>query len=146
MMDSNDVATKPRRSFLSYLLGGTLASVLAPVAYVVARYLRIPDRLPVTVLVGPVSSIPSGTSRFVKVGMADGILFHHEDGTFEAFNLRCTHAGCNVAWQGNAERFYCPCHGGVFDREGNVVEGPPKRGLDRLEVTIVKGTVQVTRG
>jgi Rieske Fe-S protein len=35
-----------------------------------------------------------------------------------------------------ATRFRCPCHGGVFDAEGNVVEGPPPRPLDRVEVRV----------
>ena len=28
-------------------------------------------------------------------------------------------------WEGHNDRFFCPCHNGVFDPEGNAVEGPP---------------------
>lgn len=58
-----------------------------------------------------------------------------EGGTQVVFNGRCTHLGCAYSWQTggeHAERFYCPCHGGVYDREGTVLDGPPPRGLDRL--------------
>jgi Rieske Fe-S protein len=34
------------------------------------------------------------------------------------------------------EEFFCPCHNGVFDKDGNVVSGPPPRPLDRFEVKV----------
>ena len=35
--------------------------------------------------------------------------------------------------------FACPCHGGAYDSEGNRTAGPPVRGLDRYEFSIVNG-------
>jgi menaquinol-cytochrome c reductase iron-sulfur subunit len=55
---------------------------------------------------------------------------------FVAFTLNCTHLGCPVLWQPGANLFMCPCHGGVYDRDGNVVSGPPPRGLERLNVRV----------
>jgi cytochrome b6-f complex iron-sulfur subunit len=135
----------PRRTFLSWLLGGTLASVLAPVAYVAARYLRLPNRLPASVNLGPASSMAPGSSRIIKIGLTDAIVLRRDDGSFDAFNLRCTHAGCNVSWKGDVEQFHCPCHDGLFDRNGQVVDGPPKRELERLVVVEVGGNMQVTK-
>jgi cytochrome b6-f complex iron-sulfur subunit len=102
--------------------------------------------MPVTLSLGPESSIQPGSARLVKLGLADAIVIRRNDGAFAAFNLRCTHAGCNVAWQAEAHRFYCPCHGGVFDSEGKVVEGPPKRPLERLDVQVDHGNVKVSNG
>jgi len=53
-----------------------------------------------------------------------------------AMSATCTHLGCQVNWDGKAERFNCPCHGGVYDATGKVLEGPPPRPLDRLEARI----------
>lgn len=53
-----------------------------------------------------------------------------------AFSATCTHLGCQVRWDGGSSRFRCPCHGGVFDAQGNVIEGPPPRPLDRLDARI----------
>jgi carotenoid phi-ring synthase / carotenoid chi-ring synthase len=50
-----------------------------------------------------------------------------------AFDLRCTHQGCPVAPQDDGS-FRCPCHGGVFDRSGTPVGGPPKLPLRRLPI------------
>ena len=42
-----------------------------------------------------------------------------------AFDTRCPHLGCKVHWEPEEDRFFCPCHQGVFDREGRAVAGPP---------------------
>lgn len=46
-----------------------------------------------------------------------------------AFDATCTHLGCHVAWDPQAQVFRCPCHGGVFDRTGAVKDGPPPEPL-----------------
>ncbi len=45
-------------------------------------------------------------------------------------NSRCTHLGCTVNWNDEAEGFLCPCHDALFDINGEVVNGPPPRPLD----------------
>lgn len=49
-----------------------------------------------------------------------------------AMSATCTHLGCQVRWDAPAAKFRCPCHGGVFDPQGQVVEGPPPRPLARI--------------
>lgn len=59
-----------------------------------------------------------------------------------AFDLRCTHQGCPVrpvVDAGALQGFDCPCHGGRFDKDGQVVSGPPKAPLERF--AIVDGKV-----
>lgn len=61
-------------------------------------------------------------------------------------NGRCTHLGCAYSWQSEGEhanRFYCPCHGGVYDLGGHVIDGPPPRQLDRLETKVEDGDLMV---
>lgn len=55
---------------------------------------------------------------------------------FAAMSNICTHLGCRVRWIADREQFFCPCHNAVFDKEGNVVAGPPPRPLDRYEIKI----------
>jgi menaquinol-cytochrome c reductase iron-sulfur subunit len=62
---------------------------------------------------------------------------------FTAFSIYCTHVGCPVSWRAGASLFICPCHGGVFDREGEVVAGPPQTPLVRHDVRIRDGQVEV---
>lgn len=51
-----------------------------------------------------------------------------------ARSLLCSHFGCRVQWEAARERYHCPCHEGVFDRDGRPVAGPPTRPLRLLPV------------
>ena len=62
---------------------------------------------------------------------------------FIAISTRCMHLGCPVSYKPPAQRFICPCHGGVYDFEGKVAGGPPVRPLDRFYTRIVRGRVEV---
>jgi menaquinol-cytochrome c reductase iron-sulfur subunit len=62
---------------------------------------------------------------------------------FVALSSRCMHLGCPVRYVAAAERFICPCHGGVYDFRGMVVGGPPVRPLDRFYTRVHNGLVQV---
>jgi quinol---cytochrome c reductase iron-sulfur subunit, bacillus type len=60
-----------------------------------------------------------------------------------ALSSRCMHLGCPVRYVQAAQRFICPCHGGVYDFRGKVAGGPPVRPLDRFYTRIRNGYVQV---
>jgi Rieske Fe-S protein len=49
----------------------------------------------------------------------------HEAESFMALSSTCPHLGCQVHWEGHNNRFFCPCHNGVFDPEGRGIGGPP---------------------
>ena len=59
------------------------------------------------------------------------------------YNSTCTHLGCAVRWDGPADQFRCACHGGAFDRVGNVTAGPPPRPMDRYETKVDAGMLLV---
>src|SRR5581483_509036 len=52
---------------------------------------------------------------------------------FKALSLVCTHQGCTVNYSN--QQFYCPCHGGSYDQNGNVLSGPPPSPLKSLTVS-----------
>ncbi len=62
---------------------------------------------------------------------------------FVAISTRCMHLGCPVRYTPAAERFICPCHGGVYDFEGKVSGGPPVRPLDRFYTRVVGDRVEL---
>ena len=45
---------------------------------------------------------------------------------FIAISTRCMHLGCPVRYTPAAQRFICPCHGGVYDFEGKVDRRPAR--------------------
>jgi Rieske Fe-S protein len=77
------------------------------------------------------------------------------DSGFLALSWKCTHLGCVVPFQDDAPsldklaplgRFNCPCHGGMYDRYGQVISGPPPRPLDLYPIKIDAGKILVDTG
>jgi cytochrome b6-f complex iron-sulfur subunit len=61
---------------------------------------------------------------------------------FIALSSTCPHLGCQVNWEGQNDRFFCPCHNGVFDPSGKAISGPPadaKQSLDQYPLKIDRG-------
>lgn len=70
-------------------------------------------------------------------------LRRESNGEFIAFSIHCTHMGCPVRWLPDAELFMCPCHGGVYYKDGTVAAGPPPQPLVRYEVRVTNGQVEI---
>ena len=61
-------------------------------------------------------------------------VFKDENGEIVALSPVCKHLGCTVDWNTddkNPERFFCPCHYGLYEKDGTNVKGtPPTAPLD----------------
>jgi menaquinol-cytochrome c reductase iron-sulfur subunit len=68
---------------------------------------------------------------------------HTTDEPYVAISNRCMHLGCPVRYVQAAQRFICPCHGGVYGQLGQVDGGPPVRPLDRFYTRVNAGRVEV---
>jgi Rieske Fe-S protein len=44
---------------------------------------------------------------------------------FVALSSICPHLGCQVRFEAQHARFFCPCHNGVFAPDGRALSGPP---------------------
>jgi Rieske Fe-S protein len=65
------------------------------------------------------------------------VIFIEKDGdAYRALSATCSHLGCRVNWDASSSTYKCPCHGGVYDRQGNVVSGPPPAPLTRINVRL----------
>lgn len=143
-----------RRTFLAYL-SGALSAFIGIVAgvpilgYLAAPLATRPEALRVNL--GKVEAFKEGEPRLMTftVTRRDGWVEVREartcwvvpepGGKFLVFNGRCTHLGCGYSWRTSGEhrdKFFCPCHDGLYDRQGSVIGGPPPRPLDRLEATV----------
>ncbi len=141
---------RSRRGFLGFL-GAVGLGWLAAAIYPVFRYLSPqapPDpfgedgRALVEKITSAEVSQP-GMGGNGKYGNRGLLIFRNQSGTLKAFDSKCTHAGCNVAFEG--ERIYCHCHGGTYDLEGRNIAGPPPRPLTELGVVEEDGLLHVYR-
>jgi Rieske Fe-S protein len=89
---------------------------------------------------------PGDTLRYqLPSGRAVTIARRGETGTaadFFALSSTCPHLGCQVHWEPQNNRFFCPCHNGAFDPEGKAVAGPPAeagQSLPRYEIEVSNG-------
>jgi Rieske Fe-S protein len=65
---------------------------------------------------------------------------------FQVFAVNCAHLGCPVRWFPQSGLFMCPCHGGVYYRDGSRASGPPERGLFEYPYKVQNGLVTIQAG
>ena len=132
-----------RRGFLLNLLIATgLGSSGAMLAAIVARFLypRQGLRRVRQIYIAPLSDLPAGKALSYELPDGGTALVTNTGTGVVALSDTCPHLGCKVHWEENQRRFVCPCHGGVFDKEGTAIAGPPadeKKNLKRYAVARV---------
>ncbi|OGW67266.1 MAG: hypothetical protein A3H49_12365 [Nitrospirae bacterium RIFCSPLOWO2_02_FULL_62_14] len=125
-----------RRRFLSQaVMGFGLLFGLGTLGLRFVQFL-VPSQKPrqsEAVLIGAESRIQPGEALSMDFG-GHKILVLQTDQGVAAFSRRCTDLGCLVSWNRERQQFLCPCHRGVYDKNGTNIAGPPPRPLDRFEV------------
>ena len=66
-----------------------------------------------------------------------------QDNQVTVFSPICPHLGCGYQWDKQDRLFKCPCHGSIYDVDGNVKGGPAPRPLDTLPVKVENGQLLV---
>lgn len=84
-----------------------------------------------------------GAGDFLTKFNRKQILATYLDGELTIFSLICRHKRCTVAWKPDEAQFQCPCHEGVYDKYGKVIDGPPPGPLHRWKHEIRKGVIWV---
>ncbi len=77
---------------------------------------------------------------YVRRGSAE---LGEDPDSYVAISTRCAHLGCPVRFVQAAGNFICPCHGGVYGFQGEVIGGPPVRPLDRFQTRVVDRFVEI---
>jgi len=72
----------------------------------------------------------------------DKIIIEKKGENIKVFSSRCTHLGCKINHESGG-KFVCPCHGSKFDLNGNVVNGPAVKNLDKLDYVVDKKTGKI---
>jgi cytochrome b6-f complex iron-sulfur subunit len=85
------------------------------------------------ILVGSASDVLKSDITPVEVAGSKIFLLKAEAGLV-AFSRKCTDLGCLVNWDKAMQQFICPCHQGIYDKNGKNIAGPPPRPLDRFQV------------
>ena len=158
MKNNDNGAEGSRRKFLTWLslsLGGISAALVGipVVSFILAPFVK--KQKEVWRSVGPVENFEIGTTKEVSFDNAESTpwegdfaetaawLQRRSENEFVAYSINCSHLGCPVRWVPESELFMCPCHGGVYYKDGKVAAGPPPRRLTTYPVRVKNGHVQI---
>lgn len=153
-----------RRQFLTYTLTGVGGFMGAGTLMPMLRFAIDPVLQQKTddgmVAVTRVEKLTSKPQKLVyKVHQLDG--WYEDDFPYTAWIYKdkndkivalspvCQHLGCTVSWYDegdHANKFFCQCHGGLYEKNGKNVKGsPPLRPLDLYEYKVKNGDLYLGR-
>jgi menaquinol-cytochrome c reductase iron-sulfur subunit len=148
----NEEAQVQRRGFLglvTWAIGVLIGAGIGipAIAYIVGPALK-KESLGEWIPIGSPSKVELGTPTLFKANIerTTGWIVNEEelsayvlteDGrNFIAISNICSHLGCRVRWIADQDGFFCPCHNAVFNKEGQVISGPPPRPLSRFDIKV----------
>ncbi len=147
-----------RRSFLGYTIaaiGGFIAATVGSATAIFAASPILSHESKPKVTLGSIDGFQQGVPKLVQfpVSRKDGWIKENAqksvwvvrggENSFTVFVARCTHLGCAYNWNDKTKEFQCPCHGGRYALDGQVLGGPPPRPLDRLENQVEGGKLVI---
>jgi cytochrome b6-f complex iron-sulfur subunit len=74
------------------------------------------------------------------------ILKDNDGSYWVALYQKCVHLGCTVPFRDSCVSFKCPCHGSHYNVNGEYLDGPAPRSLDRFRISFDSGNVVVNTG
>lgn len=156
-----------RRQFLTYTLGGTAGFLASGMLFPMVRFAVDPvlkkggaeNYVDVNLPVNEITEKPKAVQFVV----------HRKDGWYEpeagepmtawvmkdpnapegilALSPICKHLGCTVNWDSNPQfkgKFFCPCHFGLYEKDGTNVPGtPPAKPLDKYKIKVENGKLLI---
>ena len=151
-----------RRNFLStatLAIGGFIgiAFAIPAIAYIIGPAIQKKE-IEEWILLGSTQKVEPGTPTLFKANIErqTGWIVNEEEISvyvltdngreYIAMSNICTHLGCRVRWIPDQSQFFCPCHNGIFDKNGGVVAGPPPRPLDRYETKVENDQIFIKVG
>ena len=128
-----------RRKFLDALLAVGFVSTAAAIAYPVSRFLVPPESGEAatnSVVAMKAAALKPNSGAIFPFGSKPAIVVRAAGGELSAFSAVCTHLECTVQFKPDTSQIWCACHNGLYDLAGNVISGPPPRGLERFTVNL----------
>jgi Rieske Fe-S protein len=158
MADSHEVQ---RRDFVNIVLAG-LGSVIGliigipAIAYLISPAVKVQEE-EAWISLGPLEAYPldeptlfSYTRTKVNgwektVNSYGAYVWRSGEGEedIKVYSNMCTHLSCRVTWQEDRNIYFCPCHDGRFNKEGEIVAGPPPKPLYEFEYKVEEGELSI---
>ncbi len=160
MSESRDVPDMGRRQFMNLLTFGTITGTALGALYPVVRFfiptssggagggITAKDELGNDVSVTKFLENHNVGDRALVQGFKGDptyIVVESKEAIGDyGLNAVCTHLGCVVPWNGNENKFMCPCHGSQYDNTGKVVRGPAPLSLALVHAKAEEDKISLT--
>ena len=130
-----------RRGFLATLFAATgIVASYGTLAAMAGRFLYPSGkRVKRKMYAASLANMPVGASAAVATPTGEKMVIINTQDGVKAYSSKCPHLGCQVFWDPEKQSFHCPCHGGVFDKNGVATGGPPAaehKHLTPLEISV----------
>jgi menaquinol-cytochrome c reductase iron-sulfur subunit len=159
MADKEHITRREFMGITTWAIGGVISLGLGipAIVYIIGPAQK-QDENQGWILLGPVSKVELDTPTLFKttIKQQTGWILNEQEISvyvltengrdFIAMSNICTHLGCRVRWITEKGQFFCPCHNAVFDKNGEIVSGPPPRPLNRFEVKVEDDQIYVLGG
>ena len=132
---TNESTDPTKQKFLSGVthiaMFGGLVAAYGTLAAIMARFLYPARPSPRGwMFVSSLGRFDVGESRLFRTPSGESVnITRQGDGSaandFVALSSVCPHLGCQVHWEPQNDRYFCPCHNGVFAPDGVATAGPP---------------------
>jgi Rieske Fe-S protein len=83
--------------------------------------------------VGSYEDVGPGEGAVLRIDGDAQAVYRDESGNLYAFQGSCTHMGCPLEYNAAEKSFDCRCHGSRFGVDGQVLSGPAKKPLPRVD-------------
>lgn len=135
-IEDDKKALMSRRYFLESVSAGAIGiaavgSIVLSGEYLSPNVVREP---PTRFKAGSPDLYPPGSVTLDKEQKV--FIVRASEGYFYALSAVCTHLGCITNWKPEENIVACPCHGSKFNREGQKLEGPAPRPLQRFAISL----------
>jgi glycine/D-amino acid oxidase-like deaminating enzyme/nitrite reductase/ring-hydroxylating ferredoxin subunit len=85
------------------------------------------------------SELPTGGGEVIEWKGERVAVYKDEAGKVFSCSAVCTHMGCIVHWNSAEKSWDCPCHGSRFNYEGQVIQGPANKALEKKSLMTEEG-------
>ena len=111
------------RADYSSSLGKTIAKVLGPVGELILSKIKGTESI---------TDLKQGEGRVISFEGQKAGIYRDYDDNVNIINITCTHMGTELNFNDAEKTWDCPAHGGRYNTEGKLLEGPPKHSLEIL--------------
>lgn len=126
-----------RRDFLNYIFKGTILAWIFGIVGAIISFIKIPkiqrEEFEKEIEIKDVQNLKTWEGKFIP-HLKEPLFFIKTETGFIAISAVCTHKKCVLEYKREERMINCPCHGALFDLNGNPLKGPSSFPLKRYDV------------